>query len=75
MVGVVGHADADAAGGGVAQGARDDVTGLAGKANVVERQIERLARLAEERRHAARHLDGGLPLRVQKMGLDHAARR
>ena len=75
VVGVVGNAHAHAARGGVAQGAGHDVPGLARQAHVVEGEVERLARLAEEVRHAPGHLDGGLPLGVQGVQVDHAARR
>ena len=74
MVGVVGDAHAHAAVGGGAQGTRHDVPRLPRKAHVVEGEVERALRLAQESRHPVRHLHGGLPLRVEGLDVDHAAR-
>ena len=74
VVGVVGDPHPHAALGGVAQSARHDVARLARQADVVERQVERLARLAQEGGHPPRHLER-VPAGMERKRLDHCCQR
>ena len=74
MVGVVGDPHAHAALVGVAQRARHDVARLARQPHVVEREVERLARLAEERGDPARHVER-FAAGMERECLDHCCQR
>ena len=75
VVRVVGEPHAHAARGRVAQRARHQVARLARQADVVEGQVERLARLAQEGRDAVRDLERRLTARIKRIGLDHCQRK
>jgi hypothetical protein len=74
MVGVVGDPHAHAAVGGGAQGVCHHVARLVRQPDVVERHVERLARLTEERRDPLRHVHG-VAARMNREELDHCCQR
>ena len=75
MIGVVGDPHSHAALGRLAQRGRDHVARFAGQPDVVEREVERLARLAQERGHALGEIECALAVRVERIRLDHAKRK
>jgi hypothetical protein len=74
VLGVVGDPHAHAALARAAERAGNEVAGLIGQAHVVKREVERLARLAEEAGDAARHLQR-VPAGVERERLDHCCQR